>query len=663
MSDNKRRTLEDADDFWDLDALMPPRSMPPRRMPDVETVEISLGDGGSNRSSDQRIEASKEPKSVKQLQNDNGNGGSLNGSSSERASQAERKYPPITASPAKNGAQRIDFEEWLRRRHSVDARFDDLSDGDEVTEYSPLTPLISEVRVIRKNAYGQVADQALSDMKKMVGKSAEFTKNVEFTAYFPQYVRMTEEQKTCYFGFRHEVENGRYPRVDESYILLLLFEIINLTEQIPPERGRELFCRLMVGYKDCSDSLFTSMCDWLEDYCLIYNLPAPIELLEPIRERVFKRASWKEFYVPYRADTAEADACIMITSASSYDYRKSKYYTAETAEIFERHIPKAVGAAIRSFSEADPSFKAVSRRDTTKLLHEAFRGAYRSVYMRYTVSVECYCFTRSPLLRQTVTGMVKFSENFVRELLGIKSRLTVSCLGSEKKQLIKQYFEPFVKRVSDAPPLKRGRKRLIADPATIQPPEPPEYEKYYEPEKREFSPELARKIESDSWRTTDMLLEAFGDDADIGDDSDKVTRKVALGLEGEKQDTEKSVGDDLGNGIDSGVTDAVEVSGFELGDSDNSANGAVNRGNFAESGARLTGADSTVQGLRLLLRGRMADFRALALGVGLLPETLAQRINELALEEYGDIAVEIGEGFEIIEDYREELDAIAADRN
>ena len=46
---------------------------------------------------------------------------------------------------------------------------------------------------------------------------------------------------------------------------------------------------------------------------------------------------------------------------------------------------------------------------------------------------------------------------------------------------------------------------------------------------------------------------------------------------------------------------------------------------------------------------------------GILPETLAERINELALEEYGDIAVESADGFNtfaLAEDYIQELSEI-----
>jgi hypothetical protein len=69
-----------------------------------------------------------------------------------------------------------------------------------------------------------------------------------------------------------------------------------------------------------------------------------------------------------------------------------------------------------------------------------------------------------------------------------------------------------------------------------------------------------------------------------------------------------------------------------------------------------------LEALELLLRGKSREFGELARKNGLLPDTLAEQINQIALDIYGDIAVE-GDGsfggFTVIEDYREELEEIA----
>lgn len=633
---NKKRgdAFEDIDGFWELDALLPPKATPSPRPADVEAVEVSLGDGDKRRGEGMERYVSGDL---------NGPASSVGEAASERsrsgvgAAESKTKYPPITSSYTSRGGRKIDYESWLQRRRDGAGSVASGDRGDEVFEYVPENPLIFRVKVIRRRDFDGIEERSLSDMRMLAEATADFTENVEFTALFPQYSRMTDAQKRCYIGFRTEALNGRYPEVSESYVLFLLYEIINLPERFPPTEAIRLICALMCAYKNCSDSLFTFMCDWLADMCLINRINAPFELLEPVRERVYKRATWKEFFVPFSSETSEPDACVLLSSASDYDYRMGKFYTADTAEYFETHIPKAIGAVIRRISVSSPVFSG-EERDVTTLSHDAFRSAFRSARCRYTVSIDCACFTRSPLLRQTVTYLVKYAENFVREMLGIRAKLSVSCLAMEKKEIVKEYFEPFIKRENDRPPLKRGRKKKITADAPAPP--APEYEKYYEPQSEAFSPELAAKIESESWRTTDMLISAFGEDDAYGtSDTDDTA------CEERRQDESSDAVNPKEN--DEALPETVAVTPIVQ----SGCGGAV----------RLTSSGVEKTGLRLLLSGKSSEFTAFARENGLLPDTLAEQINALALDVYGDIAVENDgsiDGFYIIEDYRDELTEI-----
>ena len=602
---NRRNSFDELDDFWELDALLPPKASPPPRPADVETVEVTLGEKDTSNNTE-RYSSPYTPTRI--------------------PPKPERKYPPITST---RGGAKIDYDAWLQKRRDGDGSSAKTLGSDEATEYVPKNPLIFSVRVIRRSDFDSIEERSLSDMRELADTTAVFTENVEFTALFPQYSRMTEAQKQCYIGFRTEVLNGRFPTVSEAYILFLLYELINLPDRYPPTEAVRIFCSLMREYRACDDALFTFMCDWLADLCLINKMDAPLDMLEPVRERVYKRATWKEFYVPFRADTAEPDACVLLTSASEYDYRMSKFYSTETSEYFEKHIPAAVGAVIRHVSNSDSDFLG-TERDVTTLTHNAFRSAFRSAKCRYTVSIDCACFTRSPLLRQTVTCLTKYAENFVREMLGIKSRLSVSCLSTEKKEVIRSYFEPFIKRENDRPPLKRGRKKKIPEAPPIQ--AVPEYEKYYEPQSSGFSPELAAKIENESWHTTDMLLTAFADEPN---------KTVEISPSSSTAESTETPFDTV-----------------NLQENKDTPTPPEPQSSTAQSDPHST----AIQALRLLLRGRSREFGDLARENGLLPDTLAEQINQLALDVYGDIAVE-GDGsfggFTVIEDYREDLEEIS----
>lgn len=604
------KDFDDLDDFWELDAMLPPKATPPPRPADVETVEVSLGEKGSGTGMEHYGVSSCD---------------TLPPTKDGASTSQSRKYPPITATHASRGAVKIDYSTWLQNRKDGSGRTSRIGSNDEVTVYVPENPLIFSVKVIRRCDFDNIEERSLSDMRMMADATAEFTENVEFTALYPQYSRMSDAQRRCYIGFRTEILNGRYPDVSESYILFFLYELLNLTDRYTPENAVDLLCSLMREYKGCSDALFNSMCDWLADLCLINRMNAPLEQLSEVRERVYKSATWKEFYVPFRADTPDPDVCILLTAASEYNYRNSKFYTVDTADYFEKHIPSAVGAALHHITSSEVAFNGMEK-DVTTLSHEAYRNAFKSAKNRYTVSIDCACFTRSQLLRHSITVLVKYAENFVREMLGIRSRLSVDCLGTEKKEAIKEYFAPFIMREPDRPPLKRGRKKKLPDAPSV--PAVPEYEKYYEPQSSGFSPELAAKIESDSWHTTDMLLTAFEDQTEE---------------ESPKFDT-------------SPPQDAVNPRKTAVFEAPNTPHSAP-----CTTIPPLSPHSTAIEGLKLLLCGKSREFGAFAREKGLLPDTLAEQINQLALDTYGDIALE-GDGsfggFMIIEDYREELEEL-----
>ncbi len=568
--ENKKDNISDTDDFWKLDDLMPRRHISRYEPSDTNAVDIEFGDEDSPPLSE--------------------------------AIRADRS--------ATHGG---DVGEWLRKNYSA-PHGEDTDKNAEVTSYVPKNPLITRVTVVKRNGYIRLAERMLLDMHRLFDREALFTKNVPYASYFPQYSRMTEEQLNCYIGFRSAVRRGNFPTVSESYIYMLLYEIINMTERISAEEGAGMFCSLMVAYRKCSDALFTNMCDWLEDLCLINGIECPFAQLETVRERICKLASWKEFYIPFHADGISPDTFAMLNAASSYDYKKSHFYSSATAKTYDRHIPAAFDAVISRISGTDPKFSP-QNRETTRLTREAFRGALRSPHLKRTVTVECVCFTRSPLLRQTVTAIIRAAENYVRELLGIRSRITVNYLGADKKQIMAEYFEPFLRQKSLEDAVRADKEKTVEA----------EYEKLYEPQNTVFSPKLAMEIERASWNTTDLLLRAFNSP------DDEPTLHVP-----DRQSPDAP-----------SATQPNSAPPTEHTDAPNEQPCAPN-GN---------GNGIALEALGLLLSGDKEGFFRLASSNAQMPETLADAINELAYDAYGDIGVTVDNGVPCIEEeYRDELE-------
>lgn len=567
--EKRNNGISEADDFWELDDLLPRRRLSRDEPSDTSAVDVVFGEDSTQHRAELVI------------------------------------TPRITDRP--------DAAEPTQRPAPVFRPMGESAEPEtSVTEYVPKNPLISRVVIVKRSGYLHLAVRMLSDMHRLFDREASFTENVEYSSYFPQYSNMTERQLECYLGFRTEVRKGRFPKVSESYIYMLLYEIINMTERIRPEEGARMLCSLMLAYRGCSESLFSNMCDWLEDLCLINELECPFAALEPVRGRICKLASWKEFYIPFRSDGISPDAFAMLTAASAYDYKKSYYYNAANAQMYDKHIPAAFDAAISRISGEDPRFSP-SDNGNTRLTRESFRGALCSPTLKRTVTVECVCFTRSPLVRQTVTGLVKLAENHVRELLGIHSRLTVSCLGAEKRRLVAEYFEPYLKQKS-AEDARRRARASATDPEAG-------YERLYEPRSTGFSPQLAAEIEKASWQTTELLLQAFEEPQEPEQTAQAQTERHAS---------------ETPHAPSSAATPTAQISPPQ----------SVN-----------TLAPTA---LGLLLRGDTAGFFRLAASASQMPETLADEINELACEAYGDIGVIFdGNTPRIEEEYREELESLA----
>ena len=105
------------------------------------------------------------------------------------------------------------------------------------------------------------------------------------------------------------------------------------------------------------------------------------------------------------------------------------------------------------------------------------------------IEIEYLSCARSPELRFAVTDTVKYAENNVRALLGIRSRYHTPNLAMPLRSAVDEYFAPF----------KRELKKKPDEPV-------PEYEKYYDAGETDFSLDAAKSLEESSWATTGLLV-------------------------------------------------------------------------------------------------------------------------------------------------------------
>ncbi len=303
-----------------------------------------------------------------------------------------------------------------------------------------------------------------------------------YFSYIPQYAQLHHAQLKYYLWFRENARAGVYlTDVDLPYILLYIYEIINLPHKIAPEEGARQLAGLWLAYRRRRPELDRYLPEWMCDYCLIRKVPLPKELY-PIVPEILPRATLKEFYVSAVSGSGLTPEALILL-ASDYSYRSSKYY-ADHKEAFDTHIPAAAAhaAAVCGIVPDPASMRKV------KVERDAFCGSLCAQTVKRRIVVEYYSFTRSYELRSAVTAAVKLSENFVRKSEKIRSRLNLNTPDPAVSAAVSAYFD------AEMPAVRQKR-----------PAEDTSYEKLYDAPTEGIDFTAARGLEEASWETAEEL--------------------------------------------------------------------------------------------------------------------------------------------------------------
>lgn len=367
-------------------------------------------------------------------------------------------------------------------------------------EYFPTNSLIHAVRLYSWSTaypyYEQFRKAAIFYYNKTVQKAL----HEPYFSYMPQYSQLNDKQLAYYLWFRSEVRSGRYPSVDYSYILLLIYETINLSDMIPAERSVGLLSALWLNYRDEYPRLDVQLSEWIFDMCLIEKISPPGDILGEVGNALPPSAGLREFYADAVGDS-DAFAALLIRHCSNYNYKKSKFAVGENLPIYKKHMSGVLAYIIsRSKDPSHPFELAGLKLQDSRCQRDSYTGALCTPRVKKRIEIEFCSFSHSHELRFIVTDILKYAENRIRAHIGVKSRLSVNALPAEIKKVADEYFS------SELPvqTLHPGVQNEV-----------PEYEKLYEPVSRGLSFEAASQIEMISWETTDKLVEAFAEENEV----------------------------------------------------------------------------------------------------------------------------------------------------
>lgn len=418
----------------------------------------------------------------------------------------------------------------------------------------------------------------------------------QFYSYMPQYAHLTPSQKNYYFWWRSQLREGKYIKTDYSYLYLYVYEILNLPDKIPPKEGIRLLCRVWREYRKSLPRIDSYFAIWIEDYCLVHALPCPASEISDFLFDCIGTAPLKEFFLSDVNEVGLSGTETLIAYLSDYDWRKGKYAAGELA-----------GSTLKDCSYRDHMIRAMylllseiwneavlgdSSKRTT-LMRDAFPSTLCTHSVKCKLEIEYISFSESAELREAITAAVRYTENKLRALLGVKSRLAVKGLPPEYSAVIDRYFARYM--------AEEQKRREIASR--------PEYERLYEAPEVKMSLGGAAEIERMSWENAKLLVV----------EADELVYADALGA--------------------SSALDATS----DIGDTQYAAHQTVESKSDLPLGEEETSYLKALLGMGGIIPGR-AEL-----------DSIAERINEAFVDIIGDVLLEPGEsGYQIIDDYREE---------
>lgn len=322
---------------------------------------------------------------------------------------------------------------------------------------------------------------------------------IPFFSYIPQYSQMNLYQSDFYLYFRDSARCGEYVPADLSYVLLYIYELINLSDESDPSEDIELLCGLWLAYRDTYPALDKYMAEWVCDFCLLYKLDVPKQTMR-ILSRLCECATLREFYMSGAVENGLVMRGEVLEAFADYDRRNSR---VELPEKYFPLFPRALEAAASVFPE-----KYFVSDSSAVITRDAFCGSLCAHNVKRKLTVEYYPAFRRSGVRRMLGAAVKYTENKIRRAAGIKSRLHTDGLPDSAKQCIDRYFE-------ETMPELFAKKSTRTESAA-------EYDRYYDAPEIPFSPDVAQRIELES-RAAAELLSGFDDEAELLTGSEPAT--------------------------------------------------------------------------------------------------------------------------------------------
>jgi hypothetical protein len=215
---------------------------------------------------------------------------------------------------------------------------------------------------------------------------------------------------------------------------------------------------------------------------------------------------------------------------------------------------------------------------------------------------------------------MKYTENRLRAYLGVKSRLGLYALPQSFRNCVDRYLRTAL------PQRVRMEKSAVRQ----------EYEALYDVPRVEMSLAHAAEIEQSSWQTTERLIAAFGEE-------ESATEQPIREVQAPSPDPAERTPIE---GVDAASIQSPTISS-------SSADASSSQESSSEAELFLKELSEMREFFNFALLNDVSAQREYARRHGTMIDSIADRINEIAVETLEDIILEEGDGgYTVIEDYR-----------
>ena len=169
----------------------------------------------------------------------------------------------------------------------------------------------------------------------------DYEESAEYKQYFPNYQMMGYRQLRTYFTWRAKVRSGNVEHTSLSYAYLYLYELLNNIGVADPQDGLDKILFFRDRFRVFEPSIDKYILRWLKDYHIYYDLS------RPFREFIEEKGLTEH----YPELAGSEDRFDLFCSISKYDIKKSVFYTGDREALIRDCFKYTMDKLSAVFSE------------------------------------------------------------------------------------------------------------------------------------------------------------------------------------------------------------------------------------------------------------------------------------------------------------------------